>query len=482
MPVAQDQDVPSSREVEDLLQPQRKLLARLRGADVVSKGDLDQAIGQVTELASAVLGVERASVWRLTEQGERLECVDLFLRTERVHRTAVALSMTTCPQYFAALHTERIIAAGDACRDPRTTALEVGYLVPNNIGAMLDVPIFLRGKMIGALCHEHVGGRRQWNLWQELIAGTLADFVAHVFEVEERARELRESAESFRTLFEAAPTPLLLARISDGTIGLLNSRAREIMRLPADVAPYEVEAARFYANAADRAAIHEDLRTHGHVDDREVPLRTFDGQPRQCLLSARPLVYRGEPHVVVGFSDVTALKEIEQRLRDVAMRDSLTGLYNRRHFYEAAALELERARRYGRPLALAMVDADKFKEKNDRYGHRVGDELLVELAKMASADLRRTDVLARIGGEEFVLLFTETELDEATRVTERLRETIAASPIATSAGPVAMTISGGVAAWSREDASLEALVDRADQALYRAKALGRNRVERASAG
>lgn len=474
---ASDQQPPSSREVEILLEPQRKLLERLRRAPSVSKSDLDDAIGQVTELAAAVLGVERASVWRLGEGGARLECVDLFVRATRAHRKEGALGIDACPRYFAALQTERIIAAPDACLDPRTAELQHPYLTGNRIGAMLDAPIFLRGAMVGVLCHEHVGGARRWNLWEELVAGTLADFVAHVLEVEERAKELRESEENFRRLFEAAPTPLVLARVADGTLGLLNSRAREIAGVD-DYEPYALDAERFYADPDDRNRFLADIREHGFVDNRELSMRTLDGQTRECLVSARALVFRGQPHIAVGFSDVTDLKRIEARLREAAMRDPMTGLFNRRHFYEVGARELDRARRYARPLSLAMLDADHFKDKNDRFGHGVGDEILVALAKTAAGALRKTDVLARYGGEELVVLFTETELDEAARVTERLRAAVADAPLMTSAGPIPLTVSGGVVGWSSADATLEAFIDRADRALYRAKDLGRNRVER----
>jgi diguanylate cyclase (GGDEF)-like protein/PAS domain S-box-containing protein len=473
-------EAPSSREVENLLQPHRKALARLRRADGVSRSELDEAVAQVTELAAAVLEVERASVWRLTEQGKRIDCIDLFVRAKGTHVAEGTIASTSCPAYFAALATERTIAATEAHTDPRTAEFSETYLTPNGIGAMLDAPIFLRGEMVGVVCHEHVGGPRVWNLWEEVVAGTLADFVAHILEVEERAKELRESEESFRRLFDAAPTPLVLARVSDGTIALLNSRAREVIGVE-KFEPYELPSVHFYDSPLDREAILEDVRTHGFVDNREMRMRTAAGEQRYCLLSARSLVYRGEPHIAVGFIDVSEMKKIEQQLRDAAMRDALTGIYNRRHFYEVGTRELDRARRYQRPLSLAMLDADHFKAVNDRYGHVVGDEVLVAIAKIASAELRRTDLVARYGGEELVVLFTETALDEAMRVTDRVRDTLHKTPIFTSAGPITVTLSGGVVEWSNADGTLEAFIERADRVLYRAKELGRNRIERSAA-
>jgi len=468
---------PTSRQVDELLRPHRKLLARLRRADL-SKTDLVEALRQVTELAAAVLDVERASVWRLADGGQRLVCLDLFQREAGEHSAGAEIALTAVPAYFAALQTERWIAADDAGADPRTAEFRDGYLVPNGIGAMLDSPIFVRGEMVGVVCQEHVGGVRRWNLWEELVAATLGDFVAYVLEAEERAKELRASEESFRRLFEAAPTPMVLARVSDGKLALFNPRAKEIMAIPDDVGPYELLASTFYERLEDRERILQDLRTAGFVEGREVPMRSLDGKRHWCLLSARTLVYRNEAHIAVGISDVSGLKEIEDRLREAAMRDPLTGVYNRRHFYDAGRRELERARRYDRPVSIAMLDADHFKEKNDRHGHGVGDEILVALAHTMKGGLRQSDMMARYGGEEFVVLFPETDLDEAERVTERLRASIAASPVPTAAGPVAVTVSAGVVGWARGEESLESFIGRADRALYEAKGLGRDRVQR----
>ncbi|AKV04689.1 Diguanylate cyclase/phosphodiesterase domain 1 [Labilithrix luteola] len=491
-------DAPSSRQVEDLLQPHRRLIARLRRSEALSTGDVEAALRQMTELASTVLRVERVSVWRLCEGGGRIECLDLYSRRTGSHEKGMSLGIRQGPTYFAALDTERCIAAHDARTDPRTTELFQTYLEPLGIGAMLDAPVFLHGQMVGVVCHEHVGAPRYWRLWEELLAGTLSDFVAHVMEAEERAvaqaevaryrahlealveartKELRASEQSFRDLFEASPTALVLSRVPDGRLVLINSRARQMMQLPSSVGNGEIDTARFYESLEDRDRILEDVRCQGFVDGRETRMRTFDGQPRWCQISARVITYDGEMHIAAGLNDVSGLKDIEQRLREAAMKDPLTGAFNRRHLFDVGAGELERARRYDRSLAVAIFDADHFKQKNDRHGHAVGDEILVLLSKIARSQLRQSDVLARFGGEEFVVLFPETSLDDAFSVTERLRERVAAAPVETAAGPVAQTISAGVVAWDRSE-SLAQMIERADRALYRAKESGRNRTER----
>lgn len=478
---------PRAAAVEDLLQPYRKLVTRLRRSDTVKHGDVDAAFRQITELAAQVLDVPRASVWRLTQEGQQIECVDMFVRHEAgdgSHIKDIVLGKSSAQSYFEALDAERCIIAHDASNDPRTASLK-GYLEAHSIGAMLDAPVFLHGSMVGVLCHEHVGGPREWEIWEELVAGTLADFIALVMEAGERVRaeaevaRVREHLEqelAMRAVFEAAPVPLVLAR-ADGRIESWNPRAIDVIGVPSGVDPHTIEAARFYASAEDRERVLAQVRETGAVDDHEILMQTWSGEPRWCLASLRTLDYRGKPHVLMGFSDISTQKDIERKLRDAATRDPLTGLHNRRHFFEAAARELERAKRYRRPLSLAMLDADHFKSKNDEHGHLVGDDLLVGFAHVAAAALRQSDIVARFGGEELVMVYPETDLDAAYAVTERIRLDLKARQFNTLSGPIGLTCSAGVVAYDGAE-SLSQLIDRADQALYTAKANGRDCVRR----
>jgi diguanylate cyclase (GGDEF)-like protein/PAS domain S-box-containing protein len=165
------------------------------------------------------------------------------------------------------------------------------------------------------------------------------------------------------------------------------------------------------------------------------------------------------------------------KVQQLSMTDALTGLYNRRGLNVVGGQEIERTRRFNSPLAAVMLDLDHFKEINDAYGHTVGDEVLRALAERLLQMVRRLDVLCRYGGEEFALLLPENDLASAYEVAERIRAWFEANPIETSAGLLAVTISAGVADTSDCLLELETLLECADQALYRAKDLGRNRVE-----
>ena len=162
------------------------------------------------------------------------------------------------------------------------------------------------------------------------------------------------------------------------------------------------------------------------------------------------------------------ISRLVSRLEGLARTDPLTGVPNRRVWEEELPRELDRARRMGTGLCLAMIDLDDFKSYNDRFGHRAGGQVLKEAAGAWRAEVRSTDLLARYGGEEFVLLLPACALDDAVRIVGRLRTV---TPL--------VTCSVGLACWDFQEAGAE-LVARADQALYAAKAGGRNRYVLAS--
>jgi diguanylate cyclase (GGDEF)-like protein len=163
-------------------------------------------------------------------------------------------------------------------------------------------------------------------------------------------------------------------------------------------------------------------------------------------------------------------------LADLARRDALTGLANRRAFEESLRRELFRARRSGGALAVVVLDLDHFKRVNDSHGHQTGDRVLVEVAARAERALRAEDLLARTGGEEFTALLPGATLEAAAEVAERVRRAVAEEEIAVPGGALRATVSLGCAALSAEERDAAALIARADARLYDAKRAGRNRV------
>ncbi|MBX3632946.1 MAG: GGDEF domain-containing protein [Simplicispira sp.] len=170
-----------------------------------------------------------------------------------------------------------------------------------------------------------------------------------------------------------------------------------------------------------------------------------------------------------------ALGAALERINHLAAHDDLTGLLNRRRMSEVVQAERERCVRSRRPLVLALLDLDFFKLVNDRYGHAAGDAVLCAFAGRVLDNLRSTDVLARWGGEEFLLLLPETSLDGALVLLERVRREVAELCVETANGEISMTVSIGVAA-GRVQETMEQVLEHADEALYQAKAQGRDRV------
>lgn len=168
---------------------------------------------------------------------------------------------------------------------------------------------------------------------------------------------------------------------------------------------------------------------------------------------------------------------LHAEVQKMAITDELTGLYNRRGFYELGQREVERARRFKRPLAAVMMDLDHFKYVNDAYGHAIGDQVLKGVAERCLRTLRRIDILGRMGGDEFTILLPETNMYTARGVAERLRRKIVETPIDTEKAPVSISASLGVARATAATPDLDVLISRADAAMYTAKDGGRNRVD-----
>lgn len=175
--------------------------------------------------------------------------------------------------------------------------------------------------------------------------------------------------------------------------------------------------------------------------------------------------------------NITARKLAEQQLERVARTDALTGVMNRGHFYERAAIEWSRAERAQNLLSVLMIDIDNFKQINDRYGHHAGDEALKRVASECQRQLRPTDLFARYGGEEFICVFGEGAADAAMIIAERLRRAIEETEFDVDGQLLSLTVSLGIAQQvPNRIGSLDALIQQADQALYRSKVGGRNRL------
>ena len=217
----------------------------------------------------------------------------------------------------------------------------------------------------------------------------------------------------------------------------------------------------------------------GHIHDLEFELVHKDGSIAPVLISATSVCDATGKFVMSRSTvfDIRERKALERELHRLADTDTLTGLHNRRHFYELANKELARSRRVNAPLALLMIDIDHFKKINDAHGHAMGDAVLQHLARTMKSVVRDMDVVARLGGEEFAILLPHTSSAQAAELAQRMRQKIASESTPNPQGAdVNFTVSIGVDEWREGDTDLDGLIRRCDIAMYQAKNSGRNRV------
>lgn len=226
-------------------------------------------------------------------------------------------------------------------------------------------------------------------------------------------------------------------------------------------------------------AVDLEVFASGARQRREERLTDQEGTARYYWSVKVPLVQAGTADALIGIStDITELRQLREELERQATTDCLTGLANRRHFHQQASRHFQQAERYGEALSLLALDIDHFKSINDNHGHPAGDSVLRGLAQHFRQGIRAIDLMGRIGGEEFAILLPRTDLDGAVELAERLRETLTQQRFEIAGGSeLGVAVSIGAASLRPMDASLDILCARADQALYRAKAAGRNRVE-----
>ncbi len=296
--------------------------------------------------------------------------------------------------------------------------------------------------------------------------------VAETRDREEKFRVIADYSHSWESWFSADGR---LLWVNPGVERMTGYNAEECMNQRAH--PMEI------VHTEDREKVARALAAAGKqpsMNELEFRVVCKDGSVRWCSAVSQPAVDTQGRNVGFRASirDISDRKALQQQLELLASTDPLTGVVNRRRFFHAAEAELYRARRYDRPLVLALVDIDHFKRINDTYGHAVGDETLKTLAHAFANRLRRSDLFARFGGEEFVLLLPETALGDGLRLCERLRQMVETIKlqVAGKSEPFGFTVSVGVADLQHEGDSLNQLLARADAALYKAKRDGRNQV------
>jgi diguanylate cyclase (GGDEF)-like protein/PAS domain S-box-containing protein len=283
----------------------------------------------------------------------------------------------------------------------------------------------------------------------------------------------RHAQERFELVFEQAPIGMALltpdgrwVRVNQSLLSITGYAAEELLAKTLEDVTHPDD----LANDVD----HVRRLLAGEIGEYQLEKRYFHarGHVISTMLSVSLVRDRqGRPlHFIAQIQDITERKLMEVRLRHLAEHDSLTGLHNRRLLERELAIQVSRCRRYGEHAALLVLDLDGFKQVNDAYGHRAGDELLKAVAGDLERRLRGSDLVARLGGDEFAVLLPATDGDAARKVAVNLREMVAATGVDVDGHRLSVTASVGVAAIDRDSPGAEGVLIEADRAMYVAKA------------
>lgn len=378
----------------------------------------------------------------------------------------------------------QILISTDIHSDPRWADLKAPAM-ERGLASCWSVPI--PSSQGGLLGHVSLFRRRIHSPSESEIRSIreFANLAAIAIERTGNLQTLEENAERWRFALEAAGDAVFDWNVQADTL-IQSRRCGEILGYSEDefVCSRAEEWFR-HVHPDDRHHVREHLRRHldGSSAHYETEHRVHGKEGGWRWILARGLVVRrdpkGNPLRMVGtISDITDRKRMEQELREMATTDHLTGLSNRRHFLERMREEILRMdRNPDHRAAVMMLDLDHFKHVNDTHGHSTGDTVLRHFASLVRYCLRKSDFAGRMGGEEFAVLLPDTDLQAARALAERLRKRIARIPVRTDELEIPITVSIGITSLAGCDILPDHVLQRADEALYRAKNAGRNRVE-----
>ncbi len=311
-------------------------------------------------------------------------------------------------------------------------------------------------------------------------AGALADLQASIDEFATNETMLAADARQDNDGGIAAPAlRLMYGPAFQAEMAAFIADARQVAAMPPGAPGAAAPLGRLFAQA--RAPLLNQLNAIVDVHQRENDRVLAELADLQFVIMLAVLLTLAAEALLIFQPMIRRIEIFTDEITRLAAIDPLTGLPNRRGFFDACAVELERARRHGRHLSVLMLDADHFKRINDTHGHAAGDEVLRHLADTLRMTLRASDIAGRMGGEEFAVLLPETDLEGARLLAQRVRKTIAEAEILIGRTKLALTVSLGVAAVAADEPSaIEHALQLADEAMYQAKAAGRNRVVQAA--
>jgi diguanylate cyclase (GGDEF)-like protein/PAS domain S-box-containing protein len=354
-----------------------------------------------------------------------------------------------------------------------------GTLIPFNISV---IPLYSKSNLILGLLIIGEDIRATKSLQDEIMKHKLTN------------EKLRNSEELFRTILEITPIAIVLSSRKANKIMYVNTRAEEFFHSDSTELigsdPFS-----YYQNPEDRFNLLRDIEHNKKASEREVVYKRKDGSQILGLITMVPSIYHDEEVALSCIIDISDKKKVEEQLKqnsenieklnkelmmmndilvNKSIRDGLTNLYNHQHMNEMLIEQIQLASESKKELCVMMLDIDHFKQVNDTYGHQIGDDVLVTVARLIEKNTRKTDYIGRYGGEEFIAVLPDIDLEAAAILAERIRQNIKNYDYGVEG--LKATISIGVAQYAGEEPNV--LIKRADSLLYQAKNNGRNRVEK----
>ncbi|MCX5817248.1 MAG: PAS domain S-box protein, partial [Proteobacteria bacterium] len=304
--------------------------------------------------------------------------------------------------------------------------------------------------------------------------GSAVTVISDVTELREAERARRESEEKFRSLFESSRDAIYIATgkgsfidVNPAFVELFGYTKDETLKLNAKIA---------YLTNEDRERLKQVIKEIDFIRDFEIRLKKRDQTVMDCLLTIT--CKRDEKGKITQYQgivrDITERKRTEEAIRHMAFHDALTGLPNRSLFNDRLIMAIVHAERFDEKVAVMMLDLDRFKDVNDTFGHSVGDLLLQGIAEKLTRQIRKGDTVARMGGDEFMLIFADLkQTDDVNTITEKILEDFQA-PVTINNHIISITTSIGIAVYPDHGGDIDTLVKNADIAMYSVKQTGRN--------
>ena len=442
----------------------------------VSNGDFDSPVNKALALVGNQLEISRCCLFvdspdGLSTRNTHEWCAQGVEPQLRNLQTIPYSSLPSMKEFF--VH-ETVKAAEDKDTLPGDMCT---LLEPLGLRSVVFTPLRVGNQGMGFFCFGNCSGKRQWPSSEIQILKTITDVISLAF-----AKQLFSDQLSvrFEGLFKGNPSSMAVIRWEDMTFMDVNDAFAETFGYSSPeeiIGKSEVWAGLFVKSEA-WLQIREELCTAGSVRKDEVVFRRRDGNLVHMRLSCDMIESPGKKLLLVAMADITEKKAMEQQILELTIRDSLTGVYNRRYVFDRLEGIISEYLRCGRNFCISILDIDCLREVNDTQGHLAGDFLLKEFALTISSTIRQYDLLGRFGGGAFIVITTSANGQETSAMIERVMQMVRGSTFIFKGQKIRFTFSAGVAdssEFQRDALSPEEILSLAEKRLHAAKQAGRNR-------